>query len=306
MLDLLDITIFLFLTASAFAMLMVAQFLRQKAVGPSAKLRRDPLKVSIAKKSGLDAVSQRFDHSIVRMLQRADIRLERVTALLLIAGAGVIASAVAFVMELPEIVQPVIGILIAVAGFGVYYLLMLWRIQKFNKQFPAGLELMARAARAGESIESAIEISQRSSNQPLKNEFKYCLKQLQLGLPLDAVVDDLARRIGSSELRLFAHTIAIHRSLGGKLADALERLSNVIRKRMECNEKLKSMTSLGRFAVLSIAAMGGFILAYMLIVEPDYIGRLTQSDLGQKLIVYASISELVGLVWVGWTLKSDI
>ena len=270
------------------------------------QLQRNPLKIRIAKKEGLAKTTAKVDLWMIRMLRRANIKIEHTTVLLLIVCSGLIATAIAVVLELPAIIAIVIGVAVATGCFGVYYIRMLQRIRKFNKQFPAGLDLMARAARAGESIENALVVAQKSSEAPLSDELRYCQRQLELGMSIEEVSEGLADRIGSRELKLFAHTISIHRSIGGRLANSLERLSVVIRKRMECQEKLKSMTSLGRFAVISIIVMGALVLTYMVFMEPEYIGRLTESDLGKKLIMYASVSELVGLIWVGWTLNSDV
>ena len=301
----LDISIFMFLTAFSFIGMLFISLVKQPNE-TKVQLQRHPLKVKITKKSGIQDATGKFDRWFIRLLRRANIRVDRMTILLLIVCSGLTASAVAFVAELPLAVTIAAGFGIVMLGFGFYYMLMLRRIQSFNKQFPAGLELMARATRAGESLEHAFGVAGRASEQPLRSEFGYCQRQLNLGLPIKEVVADLADRIGSADLKLFAHTVAIHRSIGGRLASALESLSVVVRQRAECNEKLKSMTGLGRFAVIAIVALGGLGLTYMVLMEPEYIGRLTQSELGNQLIVYAVVSELIGLAWVGWSLNSEV
>ncbi len=66
------------------------------------------------------------------------------------------------------------------------------------------------------------------------------------------------------------------------------------------------MTSVGRYAVLAIVMMGLFVLVYMLSVQPEYVEILFATALGNKLLVYAGVSELLGLLWVGTVLKSDL
>ena len=304
MISFLDIAIFLFLTAFSFVGMLFVSLARQPSE-TKVQLQRHPLKIKITKKNGIQDTTDKLDRWFIRLLRRANIRVDRITILLLIVCSGATASGIAFVAELPLAITIAAGIGIGMLVFGFYYMLMLRRIRSFNKQFPAGLELMARATRAGESLEHAFGVAGRASEQPLKGEFDYCQRQLKLGLPVKEVVTDLADRIGSADLKLFAHTVAIHRSIGGKLASALDSLSVVVRQRAECNEKLRSMTGLGRFAVITIVVMGGLGLTYMVLMEPDYIGRLTQSELGNQLIVYSVISELVGLAWVGWALNSQ-
>ena len=190
-------------------------------------------------------------------------------------------------------------------GISVYYVMMIRRIRSFSIQFPTTLELLARATRAGEDLEAAMNIVGRTCEEPIRSEFKQCIRQLQMGLAPDRVTNDLAKRIGTMDTHLFAHTVSVHRNLGGRLADALERLSTVIRDRTEYTEKIRSITGIGRFAVVAIVFMAIFVSGYLILAHPEYIGKLLSSDFGQKMLVYAAVSELVGLIWVGLTLKSE-
>ena len=51
--------------------------------------------------------------------------------------------------------------------------------------------------------------------------------------------------------------------------------------------------------------MGVLVLVYLLLVHPQYLERLVQSELGVSMIVYAVLSEIVGLAWVAITLKGE-
>ena len=248
----------------------------------------------------------RFDRSLQRILIRGGVPLDSSTFLLLLVCVSLAAAGTAIVFGLHIVLQFIILIAAFMTGLIGVYLKMIHRMNQFAKGFPASLELLARSTRAGNQLESAFEIAARSSDEPVKSEFLQCVKQLNLGLGPQVVVDDLAKRIDSVEVHLFSHTISIHHRMGGRLAESLERLSSTIRDRSQCEEKIKSMTSIGRYSVIGIVLMGAFVLSYMLIAELDYIDNLFTSSLGQKLLVYAAISELVGLVWVGMTLKSDL
>jgi tight adherence protein B len=226
--------------------------------------------------------------------------------MLSIACLGLTASAAAFVFELNVWLQIALGVGVVVVAISSLWLMMNRRRQNFSRLFPTSLELTARATRAGESFEAALRIACEASAEPIKSEFAVCLRQLELGRPPAQVVEDLAIRIGTTDTHLFAHTVAIQQSLGGRLADSLERLARVIRDRYECSEKFKSVTGIGRYAVFAIVSMGLFVLAYMQVAEPEYIGKLVASPLGHKLVVYAIASELIGLVWVAITLNSEL
>ena len=268
------------------------------------KLRRRP-ECQLRNQANVDA-STKFDLWFLKVISRAGLAIDRVTALALILATSLAGVGVAFVMECHPFIQIAIGLGIFAAGFGGYYFVMVRRIRAFTRQFPTALELLARATRAGESLEAAFEVTIQSSEKPVSDEFGICVKHLKLGLSPQNVVRELADRIGTPDIHLFAHTIEIHQSTGGKLADSLEKLSTVIRDRTECTEKLRSMTSIGRFTVFAILGIGIFGLSYLVMTQPEYVGKLSKSDLGKKLIAYAVVSEFIGLFWICWTLKSDL
>ena len=191
-------------------------------------------------------------------------------------------------------------------GLLVFYVRMKLRLRKFAQVFPMALDSLQRAVRAGTSLEDAFRLAAESSSEPVRGELTQCVRQLQVGLSPPIVIDDLANRIGSTDVHLFSHTIDIHQRLGGRLSDSIDRLSSVVRERSQTEEKVKSMTSIGRNSVIAIVLMGIFVLGYMLAAQPEYIDNLYSSALGIKLLIYAAVSELVGLIWVGMVLKADL
>lgn len=282
--------------------------LQQASIAPVAadnalRVRRDTI---LANDTREDSLAVRFDRWFEWVLIRAGIGIDRQTCSLLIGCIALTGGATAFTFGLHPIIQIIIVVVALPAGIATCFLKMVSRINKFSKQFPASLELLARATRAGENLEGAFRIAGESSSEPIKGEFLQCVRQMDLGLPPDAVATDLARRIDTVDVHLLSHTIALHQSMGGRLADSLERLSDVIRDRSTCEQKVKSMTSIARFAIISIVLMGMFVLVYLLMAEPDYINKLFSSSLGHKMLIYAAVSEIIGLIWVGFTLKSDL
>ncbi|TWU06077.1 type II secretion system F family protein [Stieleria varia] len=269
---------------------------------PLLRVRRDTLMNNDARERSFIV---RFDRSLQRALIRGGVSLDSTTYTLLLGCFAFLIAGVAFVAELHlTLVVLVFGGVITV-GMIAIYVIMAVRISKFAKNLPTSLELLERATRAGENLENAFRLAGESSEEPVKGEFLQCVKQMQMGLDAQRVAEDLASRIDSVDVHLLAHNLAIHQRLGGKLADSLSRLSTSIRDRSQCEEKIKSMTSIGRYSVLAIVVMGLFVLGYMLSAQPEYIDNLFTSPLGTKLLVYAAVSELIGLIWVGFTLKSD-
>ena len=179
------------------------------------------------------------------------------------------------------------------------------RMKRFEQQFPAALDLLARAVRAGESIEQAMAVVGEAMGDPVGTEFDRCARQMGLGLSLSACMRSLTRRADQMDVRILGTTLTVHREAGGNLPVTLERLSEVIRDRIAYHRQLKSVTAAGRFSALMIAAVGPLLFGYMFFVQPEYGGKLLADSTGRLLLAAAVVSEVIGTVWILRLIKND-
>lgn len=275
------------------------------AAGPvQAELKRLPQRV-ITPPTANDSISVRFDRWMHRTLMGSGIGMSIGTIVLISILAAVLAATATFLAGTSLAVQLLLSLSVLFVLPIVLMVLKRRRIREFSDQLPPTLDLVSRAVRAGESFESAIEIAAKAAKDPVQHELKQCVRQFELGTPTSAVMASFAERVPTMEVRIFAHTVTVHRELGGRLANGLERLATVIRDRREYVQKINSMTSLGRFSIGAISLMGVFVLGYLTVFHPEYLTKLTSSELGLKMVAYAVISEIVGLCWVAMTLKME-
>ena len=92
---------------------------------------------------------------------------------------------------------------------------------------------------------------------------------------------------------------------GGNLATTLERLAAVIRDRVNYRRQLKAVTGASRVSVYVIAGLGPLLFAWLFVFNPEYGMGLWNDSTGRVMLLYAIISEIVGLAVVGWLLKAD-
>ncbi len=248
---------------------------------------------------------QRFDdwfHRIVVLTTSS--RTTRQTTWIIVGCAAVMGTAVFVATDSigPTVAAAVVGLLGGLCVLAWSYRRM---VQKFQKQLPQAMELMARAVRAGESLEQAVTLVSQSLEDPLRTEFRRCVSQVEMGLPVRAAMGSLAGRIDTLDVRIFGSTIAVHRETGGNLAQTLERLSEVIRKRYEYHQKLRSTTGAGRISVMIIAMLGALIFGYMFLFRPEYGQELWTDATGRKMLIVAFVSEMIGLIWVQMLLRAD-
>ena len=179
------------------------------------------------------------------------------------------------------------------------------RLAQFEEQFPAALDLLSRAVRAGESLEQSLALVGDASAGPVGIEMRRCSKQLEFGLPLSACMRGLTLRISLMDVRIFGNAVAVHREAGGDLPLTLDRLAAVIRDRQRYQVQLKGVTAAGRLSSILILVLGPVLFLFLFFGHPEYGQKLLNDSTGQYMLGVAVVLQLVGVVWVTKLLKSD-
>ena len=195
------------------------------------------------------------------------------------------------------------------AGIAMVVLYFLWKRSQrrvaIQEQLPDVMELLSRAVKAGESIDQAMTLVGNTTQAPLGPEFRRCARQLELGLSVSAAMRSLVRRAPLPEMRILASTLIMQRRTGGNLSLMLDRLSNVIRDRINFHRSFKAATGAGRVSTMMIGAAGPLVAAYMLIWQREYFDTFFESFGGRVLLGTAVGLQVIGLVWIYKLLKSD-
>ncbi len=303
----LELCVFCCLTASFLATTLVIKrvFAPTDEVAPH--LKRLPGRISLAKFDEEESLgpAERFERWVHRSVRRSGWKITPILFMVTNLLVAVCVGAALLSTEFHEAIAALGAFATFVLGLVSIQVAVRRRQKQFDEHFPASLELLARSVAAGESLEDSIELISEAVQEPVREEFHHCAKQLRMGVSVSTVMDDLSGRVPTMDVRIFAHTISMHRDTGGRLSDTLTRLSNVIRQRNEYLKKIRTMTGLGRFAAISIGYMGVFVLVYLCVFHNDYVGKLWSSELGQRLAIYGIASEVIGVLWVAMTLKSD-
>ncbi len=174
-----------------------------------------------------------------------------------------------------------------------------------QEQLPDVMELLARAVRAGETIDQAIDLVGTTVAMPLGEEFRRCARQLEMGLSVDSSLGALARRIPISEMRILAMTLSVQRQTGGNLPTTLDRLSHVIRDRINYHRQFRAATGAGRVSTILIGGAAPVVAIYLLVWQREYFDRFSETLPGQVLLGTAIALQVIGLIWIYLILRSD-
>jgi len=241
--------------------------------------------------------TQRTRLRIGRRLNRAGgtPALIRLSLWTLAPGAGVGALAVGvFRLALPA------GLALGAFAGAISGLLALRRMEqayarRFLDNLPDAIDLIVRAVKAGIPVSEAIAAVGRDVGEPVRSEFARMAEEVAIGIDLEDAMVAAARRVNQPDFRFLVVSLALQRETGGRLAETLDNLAGIIRKRREMRLKIRAMTSEGRASAKIVAAIPLIAVGALWIMSPDYIVPLIETSGGRGILLAAIASLALGL-----------
>lgn len=120
------------------------------------------------------------------------------------------------------------------------------------------LRTIAAAMRAGATIQQALLRAADRGLDPVANACASAAARISLGRPVEAEIDEFARRVGTPAARLFAQVVRVQHRRGGDLGGPCHRLATLLHDRIRLDAEARSATAQARFsarAVLAIPAL---------------------------------------------------
>ncbi len=294
-----------------FTFLVVILLLRPKSTEKALELRlhtlitsrasqgeADPLALSEKRSAGLiyelGEYMARFDFSeelqllILHAGSKATLGSVLGLSLLTAVGAGFMAHMLVGALPL-DLVATAVG---AASRWGLLKLQKARRLKKFNTALPDAIDLIARALRAGHSMNSAVEIVAEQSAEPLASEFAIVFQQQKFGIQFRDALLQLGDRVPSKDLQFLITAVLVQKETGGDLTEVLDRTTRIIRDRVRIEGEIQTYTAQGRLTGWILGALPVIMLGIINMITPGYSHVLFYDPLGQKLL-YAGATLIV-------------
>jgi tight adherence protein B len=246
-----------------------------------------------------------LDRRYNTLVAQTGLGVSAVVAFLIQVLVGVLLGGAVFLWRdnlLAAIVSGAIGLFLPLI---IYLYLRARRRYLLHQQLPGALELMARALRAGETVDQSIHLVGESVRDPLGREFRRCSRQLQMGLSLAAGVHAMSRRVGLMEIRILAAALTVQRMTGGNLSLTLERMAACVRDRQSYRRQFRAATAGGRMATILAFVCVPAYLAFLVFQQYDYAQPFFTDPLGWWVLAFVFGLQLIGLIWIISILRTD-
>lgn len=145
------------------------------------------------------------------------------------------------------------------------------RLIKFDQQLPDMLNLMVNGLRAGFSTMQAMEAVSKELPPPICDEFRRVVQEMQLGVSMEAALDNLLVRIPSNDLDLVITAINVQREVGGNLAEIMDTISHTIRERIRIKGEIRVLTTQVMYSGRFLSVLPLFVIGILYLLNRDYM-----------------------------------
>ena len=166
----------------------------------------------------------------------------------------------------------------------------------FTEQLSDCLTTVANALRAGYSFQQAVDVVAKEMEPPISEEFAKVSSDVSMGINLDDALEQMARRVESSDFDLVVTAVLIQREVGGNLAQVLDSISDTIIERIRMKREINALTAQGKMSAIVLLLLPFAVGAFMYFFNHDQFIILFEEPLGQMALIVAFVMEILGVI----------
>jgi tight adherence protein B len=179
---------------------------------------------------------------------------------------------------------------------GYLFWLKRQRIAMFERQLPEALELVSRALRAGHAFSVGLKLVGEEAADPIGMEFRRVFEEVAMGVALPQALQNMTNRVDCVDLRFFVTSVLVQRETGGNLAEIIDSLATLIRKRFELHLRVRALSAEGRMSAIVLFGLPLIVGILLFKMNPEYMGLLFTDPMGQNLATVGSLLMVIGAV----------
>lgn len=180
------------------------------------------------------------------------------------------------------------------------------RMEKFERQLPEALDLIARSMRAGQAFSGGLQMVAQEFDEPAGIEFGNVLNEINFGVSVEDALKNLLIRVDCPDLKFFAIAVIIQRESGGNLAEIMENISRLIRERFKLQGRIRTLSAEGKLSATILIAIPFLVALAVSILRAEYISILITDPIGKLLIIISVFMLTIGIFVIKGMIKIKV
>jgi tight adherence protein B len=168
------------------------------------------------------------------------------------------------------------------------------RLNAFEAQLPETLITMAASLKAGHAFNAALASVVKEGAEPTSKELARVSQEIALGMPSEAALEAMAKRMDSTNFGFVVMAVNIQRTVGGSLAEILDMVADTVRQRQQFSRKVKALTAQGRMSAYVLVAMPFLMGLAIFALNPKYMSVLFTTSSGKVMIALSLVMMAIG------------
>ena len=132
------------------------------------------------------------------------------------------------------------------------------------------------------------------------------LRELRIGVGFNETMDNLSRRLPETEVHLVTSAMKVSREIGGGLAETLERIADTLRKRLQMEGKIRSLTAQGKMQGWVMVLLPVFLIVALSQMQPAAMHYMFHAWYGWATIAGIVVVEAIGYHFIRKIVNIDV
>jgi tight adherence protein B len=254
-----------------------------------------------------DQLTARYIDDFSPMLDALSMDRTKLPQYMRFWGLALVSTALLFgvLLGMPP-VAVAIGYLVFVAPRLVLQFLIKRRRMTLRDQMVGASVALSNSCRAGLTLAQGFETVSRETPEPLATELKRIVDDYNYGRPLAASIRETKNRINEDSFTLFASAVLVSLERGGRITEALERISASLQDSQRVERKLATDTASGRTVVMLLSAFPFGYLAISNFIFPEGTHFMFGTLVGQSVLAVVMAMVYLGARWCQKVISIDL
>ena len=193
-------------------------------------------------------------------LKQAGISLFSLEFIILNLILSIVVGILIYMLTVNLSIAILVSIFVPIGIWIAILILIRKRKNSFTEQLGDCLITVANALRAGYSFQQAVEVIAKEMESPISQEFAKLSADVKMGVPLEEALNEMDKRIGSTDFSLVVTAVLIQREVGGNLAQILDTISDTIMERIRMKREINALTAQGKFSAIILLILPFILL----------------------------------------------